>query len=69
MDGLRTQLATMVPSLTDADLAIVGEARYPAALTEGLSEVIRDGEFYGIAPAKNEGARTAIVPKPAWVAP
>jgi branched-chain amino acid transport system substrate-binding protein len=29
----------------------------------------QDGEFYGIAPAKNEGARTAIVPKPAWVAP
>ena len=28
-----------------------------------------DGEFYGIAPAGNEGARTAIVPKPAWVAP
>jgi branched-chain amino acid transport system substrate-binding protein len=27
------------------------------------------GEFYGIAPAKNEGARAAIVPKPAWVAP
>ena len=29
----------------------------------------QNGEFYGIAPAKNEGARTAIVPKPAWVAP
>ena len=29
----------------------------------------QDGEFYGIAPAGNEGARTAIVPKPAWVAP
>ena len=26
----------------------------------------QDGEFYGIAPAGNEGARTAIVPKPAW---
>lgn len=27
------------------------------------------GEFYGVAPAANEGARAAIVPKPAWVAP
>ena len=24
---------------------------------------------YGVAPAGNEGARAAIVPKPAWVAP
>ena len=29
----------------------------------------QDGEFYGIAPAGNEGARKAIVPKPAWVTP
>lgn len=29
----------------------------------------QDGEFYGIAPAGNDGARAAIVPKPAWTAP
>ena len=29
----------------------------------------QDGEFYGIAPSGNEGARSAVVPKPAWVAP
>jgi branched-chain amino acid transport system substrate-binding protein len=29
----------------------------------------QDGEFYGIAPSGNEGARKAVVPKPAWVAP
>lgn len=28
----------------------------------------QDGEFFGISPAGNEGARKAIVPKPAWVA-
>lgn len=27
------------------------------------------GEFYGVGPATNEGARTPIVPKPAWKAP
>jgi branched-chain amino acid transport system substrate-binding protein len=26
----------------------------------------QDGEFFGIAPANRPGARTAIVPKPAW---
>ena len=29
----------------------------------------QDGEFYGIAPAGNEGARAVVVPKPAWKAP
>ena len=27
------------------------------------------GDFYGVGPATNEGARTPIVPKPAWKAP
>ena len=27
------------------------------------------GEFYGVGPATNEGARTPIIPKPAWKAP
>ena len=29
----------------------------------------QDGEFYGVGPATNEGARAPIVPKPAWKAP
>lgn len=28
----------------------------------------QDGEFYGVGPAGNEGARKAVVPKPAWKA-
>jgi branched-chain amino acid transport system substrate-binding protein len=28
----------------------------------------QDGEFYGVGPAGNEGARPAVVPKPAWKA-
>ena len=28
----------------------------------------QDGEFYGVGPAGNEGARAAVVPKPAWKA-
>ncbi|MGH2381914.1 MAG: preprotein translocase subunit SecA [Candidatus Limnocylindria bacterium] len=41
-DGLRTQLTTMVPSLTDADLATIEEAREPGALIETLGEVVRE---------------------------
>jgi branched-chain amino acid transport system substrate-binding protein len=26
------------------------------------------GEFYGVGPATNEGARAPIIPKPAWKA-
>ena len=29
----------------------------------------QNGEFYGVAPTGNEGARAVITPKPAWVAP
>lgn len=29
----------------------------------------QDGEFHGVGPAGNEGARAAVVPKPAWKAP
>ena len=42
LDGLRAQLATMVPSLTDADLAILAEATDPGLLTEQLTELIRE---------------------------
>jgi branched-chain amino acid transport system substrate-binding protein len=27
------------------------------------------GEFYGVGPATNDGARTPIIPKPEWKAP
>ncbi|MET0709835.1 MAG: ABC transporter substrate-binding protein, partial [Tardiphaga sp.] len=29
----------------------------------------QDGDFYGVGPAANEGARAPVVPKPAWKAP
>ncbi|MGQ0609010.1 MAG: preprotein translocase subunit SecA [Chloroflexota bacterium] len=41
-DGLRTQLTTMVPSLTDADLATIEDAREPGALIETLTDVVRE---------------------------
>ncbi|MEO7294840.1 MAG: preprotein translocase subunit SecA, partial [Candidatus Limnocylindria bacterium] len=41
-DGLRTQLTTMVPSVTDADLAPIETAGEPGALIESLSELVRD---------------------------
>ena len=34
LDGLRTQLTTMVPSLTDADLRVLDDTRDTGALTE-----------------------------------
>jgi preprotein translocase subunit SecA len=42
LDGLRAQLATMVPSLTDADLRVLDDARESEAVTESLLELIRD---------------------------
>jgi preprotein translocase subunit SecA len=42
LDGLRAQLATMVPSLTDADLRALDDARESEAVTESLLELIRD---------------------------
>ncbi len=42
LDGLRAQLATMVPSLTDADLRSLDDARESEAVTESLLELIRD---------------------------
>src|SRR5687767_7405089 len=41
LDGLRTQLATMVPSLTEKDLRIVDEAREQAVLAYALTELTR----------------------------
>jgi branched-chain amino acid transport system substrate-binding protein len=29
----------------------------------------QDGDFYGVGPSTNEGARAPILPKPAWKAP
>ncbi len=42
LDGLRAQLTVMVPSLTDADLAFLGEARDSADVTDRLLELVRD---------------------------
>jgi preprotein translocase subunit SecA len=42
LDGLRAQLATMAPSLTDADLAFLGEARDQSTVSEELAELVRD---------------------------
>ena len=39
--GLRTQLATMVPSLTDADLRVVDEIHEQAGLADALAELVR----------------------------
>jgi len=41
-DGLKTQLTTMVPSLTDADQGVIDDAREPGALVEALTEIVRD---------------------------
>ncbi len=41
-DGLKTQLVTMAPTLTDADLRVVDEAADPAILVESLTETIRE---------------------------
>ncbi|HEX7196080.1 MAG TPA: preprotein translocase subunit SecA [Candidatus Limnocylindria bacterium] len=41
-DGLKTQLTTMVPSLTDADLRTIDDAREPGALVTSLTELVRD---------------------------
>jgi len=42
LDGLRAQLASMIPSLTDADLSFLGEARDPAVVGERLTELVRE---------------------------
>jgi preprotein translocase subunit SecA len=41
LEGLRTQLATMVPSLTERDLRVVDEAREQAVLADALTELTR----------------------------
>ena len=42
LDGLRTQLTAMAPSLTDADLAILGETHDASVLTERLADLVRE---------------------------
>ncbi|MDQ2690079.1 MAG: preprotein translocase subunit SecA [Chloroflexota bacterium] len=42
LEGLRTQLTTVVPSLTDADLRFLDDARDSAAVTERLGELVRE---------------------------
>ena len=41
-DGLKAQLTTMVPSLTDADLRTIDDASEPGALLEALTELVRE---------------------------
>jgi len=45
-DGLKAQLATMVPTLTPADLAVIDEARDPAPLEITLADLVV--EHYGL---------------------
>ncbi|HUH16414.1 MAG TPA: preprotein translocase subunit SecA [Methylomirabilota bacterium] len=42
LGGLRTQLTTMVPALTDADLRFLDEPRDAGALTAQLTELVRE---------------------------
>ncbi|MBA4170424.1 MAG: SEC-C domain-containing protein, partial [Chloroflexi bacterium] len=42
LDGLRAQLTTMVPSLTDADLRFLDDARAAGTITESLVELVRE---------------------------
>ena len=42
VDGLKAQLAAIAPSLTDADLRVVDDAREQAALADALTELIRE---------------------------
>ncbi|HEY8171396.1 MAG TPA: preprotein translocase subunit SecA [Candidatus Limnocylindria bacterium] len=42
LDGLRAQLTGMVPTLTDAELRFVDDARDPEAIIEGLSEKVAE---------------------------
>jgi preprotein translocase subunit SecA len=44
-DGLKAQLAAMVPTLTDHDLRLVDEARDPGTLAESVTELVH--ERYG----------------------
>jgi preprotein translocase subunit SecA len=42
LDGLRAQLVTMVPSLTDADLRFLDDAREQPPMAEQLAELVRE---------------------------
>jgi preprotein translocase subunit SecA len=42
VEGLKAQLAGMVPSLTDADLRVIDEAREQGPLAEALTELVRE---------------------------
>jgi len=42
LDGLRAQLVTMVPSVTDADLAFLDDAREVEQVVERLTELVRE---------------------------
>ncbi len=42
LDGLRAQLIGMIPTLTDADLAFLDDAREPATITDHLGELVAE---------------------------
>jgi preprotein translocase subunit SecA len=42
LDGLKAQMGAMVPSLTEADLRVIDDAREQGALTEALMELVRE---------------------------
>jgi len=42
LEGLRAQLSTMVPSLTDADLRPLEDAREPEAITAAVTDLVRE---------------------------
>jgi preprotein translocase subunit SecA len=42
LEGLRAQLVSMVPSLTDADLGFLDEARVAEDVTERLTQLVRE---------------------------
>jgi branched-chain amino acid transport system substrate-binding protein len=50
---------------------VMGQVKLENNIPKGLWRVgqWQDGEFYGIAPKQNTGARPPVVPKPAWKAP
>ncbi|HVS64514.1 MAG TPA: SEC-C metal-binding domain-containing protein, partial [Thermoanaerobaculia bacterium] len=59
LDGLRTQLITMVPSLTDGDLRFLDDARESEAISAALMELVR--ERYGARRTELGPERSAIL--------
>ena len=65
LDGLRTQLATMVPTLTERDLRIVDEAREQAVLADALTELTRGAVRAEARRGRGAGHQRARAARPA----